>query len=104
MWIARWLIPSWRGAYSAALLPRRLQTEHLELLGPLARQIGKTREADAAGQAVVGYGLDQARGEKSQRDLHTSRADGALLPLCKSGDIEKPSPHELVEPRPGLGE
>jgi hypothetical protein len=58
MWIAQWLIPSWRGAYSAALLPRRLQTEHLELLGPLARQIGKTREADAAGQAVVGDSLD----------------------------------------------
>jgi hypothetical protein len=52
------------GPTSRAPLPWRLEAEHLELLGPVARQIGKTRETDAAGQAVVGDGLDQARGQK----------------------------------------
>ena len=72
-----------------ARLPWRLQAEHLELLGPVARQIGKTREADAAGQAVVGDGLDQARGEKGQREQHCGRSDGALLPLRKIGDVPR---------------
>jgi hypothetical protein len=79
-----------------------LQAKHLELLGPVARQIGKAREADAAGQAVVGDGLDQARGEKSQRELHGGQANGALLPLRKIGDVENPSRDELVEGGSGL--
>jgi hypothetical protein len=52
------------GAYSGARLPWRLQAELHELLGPIAWQIGKMREADSAGLAMVGDGRDQARGEK----------------------------------------
>jgi hypothetical protein len=58
-------------------LSRRLQAERLELLGPVAWQVNKTREADAAGHAIVGDGLDQARSEKGQRRQHCARLDGA---------------------------
>ena len=50
--------------FRPAPLPWRLQAERLELLGPVTRQVGKTREADAARQAIVRDGMGQARGEE----------------------------------------
>ena len=81
-----------------------LQAERLELLGPVARQIGKTREGDPAGQAIVGDGLNQTRGEKSQRQQHCGRSNGAFLPLRNFGNVEDPPRDKLVEPASGLGD
>jgi hypothetical protein len=53
-----------------------LQAERLELLGPVAWQVGKTREADAAGHAIVGDGLDQARSEIGGMSSRLTRGGG----------------------------
>ena len=65
----------------------RIESERLELLAPLSRQIAEPLDADAAGQATFYGSFDESGRKEGERDRHVGLPDTAFLAGAEFGDV-----------------